>query len=217
MANKIRIRVNGVLKDIDLSKIIVRTEDFRLVDINGTQFQISATVQSSASDLNLTNSFWIKIINSTTHQLKFGSTTVLVFNPSTGNLKLDGLLTSLENAISANTTLINARASVVQGSDVACNADTTFNIDIADGIWRKLTFSSDCTITFTFPADEVHSMVLELVNAGAYSITWPTGIKYPSKLLPDFTVSGTDHVVVYKDGSNNVYLSLISQDVGEPV
>lgn len=213
MANKFRIRVNGVLKDIDLAKIIVRTEDFKLVDINGQQFQISATVQSSTSDLNLTNSFWIKIIDSTTHQLKYGTVTVLVFNPATGNLRLEGLLDDVEALIAANEALINARASVVQGPNIACNSNTTFTIDIDDGIWQKLTFTSDCTLAFTIPTGEVHSMILEMVNAGAYNITWPAGIKYPNGTPLDLSIVGTDHVVVYKDGANQLYTTLIAQDV----
>lgn len=100
-----------------------------------------------------------------------------------------------------------------QAPDTTASANTTYTFDFADGVWHKVTVSSDCTFAFTFPSGRVEAMVLEIVDGGGSTITWPVGMEFEGGVAPSLTASGTDHLVVYQDESNNLYLSVISLNV----
>lgn len=109
--------------------------------------------------------------------------------------------------------LIEHRASVTQQGNLAASANVTYTHVYTAGPWKKVTVSSNCTFAFTFPAGEVVSMILEIVNGGAFTITWPATLQTASGDVPTLTVSGKDHVTVYQDGNNNIYASVIMADV----
>ncbi len=119
---------------------------------------------------------------------------------------------SVKAYVDAVSTELEARVSVTKASDVAASSDTTYTFDYSDGAWQKVTVSSDCTFAFTFPASKVNSFILEIVNGGAHTITWPGALKWAGGAAPDLTTSGTDHLCFYTDGTT-VYASVIGEDV----
>jgi hypothetical protein len=54
-------------------------------------------------------------------------------------------------------------------------------------------------------------MNVQLINPGAYTITW-TSVKWAGGTAPSsLTTTGTDQVVIWQDGNNNIYGSLIGK------
>lgn len=99
-------------------------------------------------------------------------------------------------------------------ADTAVSIGTgTLTVTPGDKVWKKITATGNFTMAFSFTPSKVCSIILECVNFGAYTITWPAGLGKQIGVLPAFTVAGTDHVVIYQDASNNVYLAMISIDV----
>jgi hypothetical protein len=72
------------------------------------------------------------------------------------------------------------------------------------------------TVTAYFTADTttpVNVIMMELTNPGAYSITWPTSVKWPGGSPPTFTVSGVDLLVfISRDGGTTWRGTIIQQD-----
>ena len=93
-------------------------------------------------------------------------------------------------------------------SNVACNSNTTFTLVSNTSNYYKLTFTSTCTLAFTFPSAQCVSMTLQMINAGSVTVTW-TGVKWAGGAAPTLTSSGTDMVVIWQNGDGNVYGSLI--------
>lgn len=89
----------------------------------------------------------------------------------------------------------------------------TLNVSSSDGSFHKITVSDDISITFSFTPGKVQSMILELVNAGAHTVTFPESMKFSSGALPSFTEAGSDLITVLQDGKNNVYGLLVGLDV----
>ena len=79
--------------------------------------------------------------------------------------------------------------------------DTAFttNIDCSLGNSFSKTVTGNFTQTFSnVPASgNACVIVIKLTNAGAFTITWPTSIKWANGTAPTFTASGTDTVVLY--------------------
>lgn len=106
---------------------------------------------------------------------------------------------------------LNRRVRLTQ-TNVAANSNTTFTLVSDISNYYKVTFTSSCTIAFTFPSAEVTSMCVELINAGAFTVTFPVGLQWPGGTAPTFTVSGKDIIVVWNNGDNVNYATLIGQD-----
>lgn len=96
-------------------------------------------------------------------------------------------------------------------TDTAASSNTTYTLVEATSNYHKVTFTSNCTLAFTFTSGAFQSMVLQLVNAGAYTVTLPT-MQWPGGSAPTFTSSGTDIIVVWQNGDNTVYGAVIGQD-----
>lgn len=111
---------------------------------------------------------------------------------------------SSNTADSVNTELAR-RVNTTQAADVLANSDTTFTFDFLDGSHQKVTVSSNCTFAFSFPADEVLSFMVEVVNGGASTITLPAGVDWAGGTEPVFTAAGTDMMAMYQDANNNVF------------
>jgi hypothetical protein len=80
--------------------------------------------------------------------------------------------------------VVNARGSV-SGAQA---------IDIELGNVVTATITAATTFTFSNPpaSGRAGSFVLILTNGGAYTITWPTSVKWPSGTAPTLTASGVD-------------------------
>lgn len=107
------------------------------------------------------------------------------------------------------TTELNRRVNLVQ-TNVAANSSTTFTLVSNTADYYKVTFTSNCTIAFTFPSTEVTSMAVQLINAGAFTVAW-TSVLWPGGTAPTFTSSGTDVVVFWQNGDNIIYGALVGK------
>ena len=96
-------------------------------------------------------------------------------------------------------------------ADTAASANTTYTLVEATSNYHKVTFTSDCTLAFTFTSGAVQSMIIQLIDAGAYTVTFPTTL-WAGGAAPTFTASGTDIIVVWHNGDNVVYGAVIGQD-----
>lgn len=109
----------------------------------------------------------------------------------------------------ASTAYVNNAVNYTQ-TNVAANSNTTFTQNIATAQYFKITVSSNCTLAFTFDSGLVESMCLQLINAGAFTVTW-TSILWAGGAAPTFTSSGTDMVVIWHNGDNIKYGALIGK------
>lgn len=81
------------------------------------------------------------------------------------------------------------------------NSGTSDTIDWSTGNKHKSTVTGAVTYTFTAPGGPT-GLTLKLVNGGSQTITWPGTVKWPAATAPTFTVSGTDIVSFYYDGTS---------------
>lgn len=85
---------------------------------------------------------------------------------------------------------------------IAFTWSTATTIDTSLGSLFYATATSNTTFSFTnAPANMVTSFTLELVNAGAYAITWPSAVKWPGGTAPTLTASGMDILTFYTRGN----------------
>lgn len=88
-------------------------------------------------------------------------------------------------------------------------------VDLAVASYQRNQVTGITTFTFTnAPASEAFGFILELVNGGAFALTWPAGVKWPGGSPPAFTASGTDIVVfLTRDGGATWSANLSMTDV----
>ena len=77
------------------------------------------------------------------------------------------------------------------------NISGTVNVDWSAGDYFYGTVTGVATLTWTnvptgTAPNPAGSLTLELTNPGAYTLTWPSGVKWPGALAPSRTVSGVD-------------------------
>ena len=102
---------------------------------------------------------------------------------------------------------LELRGSFVRQADD--QSGTNFNINFNNGDYFKLTATGTSAITVNnFPNNKVAAVILECVNFGGKTITWPTGIKWASGTAPTLTSTGIDIISIIKD-KNNVYRGFI--------
>ena len=72
-----------------------------------------------------------------------------------------------------------------------------------NGIYQKVTLSASCTFSFTAPSGIVGRLQLKVKYGGAYSITWPSSVKWVNNVTPTPTANSSysDLFVFYWDGS----------------
>jgi len=75
--------------------------------------------------------------------------------------------------------------------------DSSINLTAGNVFTKTITANTTFTVTNMAAAGTTHSFVLELTNAGAYVITWWTGITWPGGVAPTLTVSGRDVLGFY--------------------
>jgi hypothetical protein len=111
------------------------------------------------------------------------------------------------------TDLILAKSKIRQATDQSAGTGTvTFNYD--NGDYLKITAAGNITIALSnLPTGYVCSITLQCVNFGAYTITWPSGIKWSSGAAPALTSSGTDFICITKDKNEAIYGFLLARDI----
>ncbi len=90
----------------------------------------------------------------------------------------------------------------------------TVTLDYANGDYFKVTATGNITLAVSnLPVSFISSLTVETVNFGAYTITWPAGIKWPGGSAPAFTASGTDLISILKDKNEVLRGFLLGRDV----
>lgn len=89
-----------------------------------------------------------------------------------------------------------------------------FNIDVSSGGYQRVQAAGNITPSFTnVPASEAFAWVLEAQNFGAFSVTWPSSVKWPGGTAPIFTTSGKDLIVfITRDGGATFAAALAIAD-----
>lgn len=86
------------------------------------------------------------------------------------------------------------------------------NLDLSTGSVFTKTISGTTTFTLSnVPLGNsiVPSFILELTNAGAYTVNFWSGIKWSFGIAPSFTVSGTDVVGFYTTNNGTTWRGMI--------
>lgn len=87
-------------------------------------------------------------------------------------------------------------------------------LDVSTGTWHRRQVTGNTTFSFTnTPATEGFGFILELVNGGSSTLTWPAAVAWSDGTAPTFTVSGTDILVfLTRDGGATWHGILSSAD-----
>jgi hypothetical protein len=72
------------------------------------------------------------------------------------------------------------------------NIDCNFSVFTATAVGNTIFKATNVSVSGT-----VSPVVIQLTNGGAFSITWPTGTKWPSATPPSLTVSGIDQIEIF--------------------
>lgn len=131
-----------------------------------------------------------------------------------GDVLLTGTQT-ITNKTVITPTLIGSfeRATTLSGTG-------TITVTPINGVNSASVFRYTCTANTTFVLsgsgsanNQVISFILELVNAGAFTITWPASVKWSLGNTPILTVSGTDILGFYTyDQGTTWRASVIARD-----
>ncbi len=90
----------------------------------------------------------------------------------------------------------------------------THTFDYSLGDMQQLTVTGDITLAFSnFTSGKVCSMVLDLIDAGDWTITLPSSILFDSGTKPTFTSSGTDRLCIFKDKDEVYSLFVLGLDI----
>jgi hypothetical protein len=160
-----------------------------------------------AQDGSTAGGFYLALKNNTT----------LTGNSTLGNATIAGNV-ALGSALYVNTATsyvgFGTNAPVAQlditGAVVQdVNTVSASAIDCSTGNYFIKTVGSNLTWTFTnVPAGRMVSVVIELTNAGAYTMTWPASVKWPGGVAPSLTASGVDILAFLTDDSGTTWRGL---------
>lgn len=91
--------------------------------------------------------------------------------------------------------------------------NTTGNkaIDVSKGAYITCTVTGATTFSFTdVPQTGATVVVMQLTNGGAYTITWPSTIKWAGGTAPKFTASGIDIVVLTTHDAGATWYGIVN-------
>lgn len=92
-------------------------------------------------------------------------------------------------------------------------------IDLTTGNYFYKTVSADTTFTVTNPpaSNIAQSFILELTNAGSYTVTWFAGLTFPNGTPPTLTASGRDVLAFFtRDGGTTWSGFVVGKDLQGP-
>lgn len=107
----------------------------------------------------------------------------------------------------------NIQADSYTGS-IYSNATVTgsISLDLSQANYFKLTFTGGTTISFINTASSNSQVfVISSTNGGAYSLIWPTSVKWPGGSAPTLTSAGTDILVFSTDDGGTTVRGVLSQ------
>lgn len=93
-------------------------------------------------------------------------------------------------------------------------ATGAITLDYTKGDLFKVTAAGAVQISLSgMPSGYVSTLILDATNfGGAFTITWPTGTKWPSGTAPTMTASGTDRIEFIVNAAGTIYASVIGKD-----
>lgn len=92
---------------------------------------------------------------------------------------------------------------------------TTHTFDFQNGDMQRVTSPAGGTLTLAFTGfvlGQVCSYIIEARNWGNSTIVWPIGVEFDSGVIPTFTVSGKDKLLVIKDRNDDYSVALMTLD-----
>ncbi len=164
--------------------------------------QIPGTNSHATIDTHLANLTKHRLINDA------GTTTTELFSASEIISRLAAKLASvlgdtspqLGGDLEFNDKTANLMA-VRQITDASPATTTTHTFNYTNGDMQQITCPAAGTLTIAFsnfPTGDVAGFIIDLVNGGNCTITWPTMIK-AGGAFPTFTTAGTDRMIVVSD------------------
>lgn len=105
--------------------------------------------------------------------------------------------------------LIELRESAATAASVGTGTHT---VNIANGVFQKITATGAFTLAGSFDSTKVQSVLILAVNWGAYIIN-TTGFKKSGGGNPSFTVSGQDLICLTQDDQGNKYLTMLASNL----
>lgn len=93
----------------------------------------------------------------------------------------------------------------------------THTIDYSLGNYQKITATGNFTLAFSnLPATNVPVFLIEAVNWGAHTVTFPSGSKFHNSAAIVQSASGTDMLAVFKDDAGNYVFNMFMKNIGVP-
>ena len=84
-------------------------------------------------------------------------------------------------------------------------------IAVSNGAYITCTITGNTTFSFTgVPQTGATVVVMQLTNGGAYTITWPSSIKWSGGKAPKFTASGIDIVVLTTNDAGATWYGIVN-------
>ena len=91
----------------------------------------------------------------------------------------------------------------------------THTFDYSAGDMQQLTVTGDITIAFSnFVAGKVCTMILDIINGGDWTVTYPAGMLFSGAAAPTLTSGGTDRVLVVKDADDVYSFFMVGSGIG---
>ena len=120
------------------------------------------------------------------------------------NLTFDGTSLSIIGNIVSSTHIASTTYRETF-SDLGTGGSATLDLTTANNFRRQ--FNATASIVFSnAPISNAFGFTLVVINAGAYSITWPANVDWPGGTPPILTSTGTDVLVFYTyDGGTTYY------------
>lgn len=91
------------------------------------------------------------------------------------------------------------------------NVSGTKAVNLTEGLAVSATITGATTFSFTdVPQTGATVVVMQLTNGGAYTITWPSSIKWAGGTAPKFTATGVDIVVLTTNNAGNAWYGIVN-------
>jgi len=92
-----------------------------------------------------------------------------------------------------------------------------FDLDFSAGDMQTLTAVGNVTPSFAgFITNKVCGFILDAVNWGTYTVTWPVGTIFAAGAAPALTAVGKDRLLILKDAANVYTVHVCEQDIKVP-
>lgn len=177
-----------------------------IVEVANTSVTINKnlTLGSSVTDINLPDGCEINLAGN--FAIRDSGTNVIIDQDGVGAGKCPA------TAIT-DYTLTYQKLNGRQAAD-QLNVSGTVTLNYNNGDWHRVKTNGSATIALSnFPSGKVAGIILQAENFGAYTITWPVGIKWGGGgTAPTLTSSGVDLISLMYESNGTLYGSVIATD-----